>query len=341
MGEVPKSFPDLESVEEFMTRPDQALVDDLAALDGDILILGVGGKMGPTMARLAKRAAPDKRVVGVARFSESGLEQKLSGWGIETIACDLLDREAVGALPKIPNVVFMAGRKFGTSGNLELTWAMNVLAPAIVAEAFRDSNIVAFSTGNIYPFMDDSSDGATEETPPQAMGEYAQSCLGRERIFEYFSHLHGTPGRIIRLNYAIDMLYGVLWDVATKVHRGQPVDVTTGYANVIWQGDANSRILRCLRHCTTPTSALNISGPDKIRIRDLAEEFGARMGKTVQITGTESGRCWLTNSDAAARLLGPPLTGLGTMIDWVADWVGRDMPSLEKPTAYDSRDGSF
>jgi nucleoside-diphosphate-sugar epimerase len=340
MNEPPKSFPDLEAVEEFMTRPDPALVDDLAALDGDILILGVGGKMGPTMARLAKRAAPEKRIVGVARFSEAGLEQKLKDRGVETIACDLLDRDAVDALPKLPNVVFMAGRKFGTSGNLELTWAMNVQVPAIVAEAFRSSRIVAFSTGNIYPFMDDAGDGAPEDTAPQAMGEYAQSCLGRERMFEYFSHLHGTPGRIIRLNYAIDMVYGVLWDVATKVHRGEPVDVTTGYANVIWQGDANSRILRCLAHCTTPTSALNMSGP-KVRIRDLAEAFAARMGKTVRIEGTESGQCWLTNSDAASRLMGPPLTGLDLMIEWVADWVARDMPSLEKPTAYDSRDGSF
>jgi len=340
MDETPKSFADQEAVEEFMTRPDPALSNDLAALKGDILILGVGGKMGPTLARLAKRAAPGKRVVGVARFSVAGLAQKLNDWGIETIACDLLDRDAVDALPKLPNVVFMAGRKFGTSGNLELTWAMNVHVPAIVAEAFRDSRIVAFSTGNIYPFMDDGSAGATEDTPPRAMGEYAQSCLGRERMFEYFSHLHGTPGRIIRLNYAIDMLYGVLWDVATKVHRGRPVDVTTGYANVIWQGDANSRILRCLRHCASPTAPLNISGP-KIRIRDVADEFGARMGKSVTFEGTESGQCWLTNSDAAARLLGPPLTELDTMIDWVADWVARDMPSLEKPTAYDNRDGSF
>lgn len=340
-SDIPKSFSDLDAVEEFMTHPDPALVEDLAALDGDILILGVGGKMGPTMARLAKRAAPHKRIIGVARFSEPGLRQKLHGWDVETIACDLLDRDAVEALPKIPNVVFMAGRKFGTSGNLDLTWAMNVHVPAIVADVFRESKIVAFSTGNIYPFMADDSDGATEETAPQAMGEYAQSCLGRERMFEYFSGLHGTPGRIIRLNYAIDMLYGVLWDVATKVHGGRPVDVTTGYANVIWQGDANSRILRCLRHCTTPTTPLNISGPDKIRIRDVAEAFGARMGKSVRIQGKESGQCWLTNSDAASDLLGPPLTALDTMIEWVADWVSRDMPSLEKPTAYDSRDGSF
>jgi nucleoside-diphosphate-sugar epimerase len=339
--DIPSGFADQEAVEEFMTRPDPALVEDLATLDGDILILGVGGKMGPTLARLAKRAAPDRRVIGVARFSEAGLEPKLNSWGVETIACDLLDREAVADLPKPPNVVFMAGRKFGTSGNLELTWAMNVLVPAIVAEEFRASRIVALSTGNVYPFMDVASGGATEHTPAGPIGEYAQSCLGRERMFEYFSHLHGTPGRIIRLNYAIDMLYGVLWDVASKIHRGQPVDVTTSYANVIWQGDANSRILRCLRHCTTPTSALNISGPEPVRIRELAEAFGARMGKKVTMEGTESAQCWLTNSDAASRLLGPPPTTLETMIDWVADWVGRDMPSLDKPTAYDSRDGSF
>lgn len=340
MAGTPKSFSDLAAVEDFMTRPDTALIDDLAALDGDILILGVGGKMGPTMARLAKRAAPGKRVVGVARFSEAGLEQKLDDWGIETIKCDLLDRDAVDALPKLPNVVFMAGRKFGTSGNLELTWAMNVLAPAIVAEAFRNSRIVVFSTGNIYPFMDVAGDGAAEDAPPHAMGEYAQSCLGRERAFEYFSRLYDTPGRIIRLNYAIDMRYGVLWDVAAKVHFGQAIDVTTSHANVIWQGDANSRILRCLSHCATPSTPLNISGP-KIRIREIAEQFGARMGKSVQFEGAESDQCWLTDSRAAARLLGPPLTELDTMIDWVADWVARDMPSLEKPTAYDSRDGSF
>ena len=197
---VPDRFDDVDALEEFMTRPEAALVSDLGAVDGDIIVLGVGGKMGPTLARLAKRAAPEKRVVGVARFSEAGLEEKLNSWNIETIACDLLDREAVDRLPKLANVIFMAGRKFGTSGRLDLTWAMNVHVPAIVAEAFRKSRIVAFSTGNVYPFVDVAGGGASETTPAEPIGEYAQSCLGRERMFEYFSTNHGTPGRLFRLS---------------------------------------------------------------------------------------------------------------------------------------------
>jgi len=338
---LPERFEDVEALEEFMSRPGPDLSADLAAIDGDIMILGVGGKMGPTLARLARRVQPERRVIGVARFSEPGLEEKLQGWGIETIKCDFLERDVVAALPRVANVIFMAGRKFGTRGNLGLTWAMNVLVPAIVADVFCDSRIVVLSTGNVYPFADTAGGGATEETPPGPMGEYAQSCLGRERMFQYFSGRHGTKGRIIRLNYAIDTRYGVLWDVAVKVLRGQPINVMTGHVNVIWQGDANSYILRSLQYCTAPTSLLNVSGSGAVAIRELAHAFGKRLGRSVEIAGTESESCLLVNTEQCARLFGPPSVPLEAMIDWVAEWVTRGQPSLEKPTAYDSRDGSF
>jgi len=341
-SDLPDRFVDVDDLEEFMTRPSAALRRDLVRVPGDILILGIGGKMGPTLARLAKRAAPDKRIVGVARFSEPGLREKLESWSIECIAADLLDRAAVERLPKLPNVIFMAGRKFGSAGAEHLTWAMNAYVPAIVAEAFAGSRIVAFSTGCVYPYVDVLHQGATEATPigPPA-GEYAWSCVGRERVFEYFSRTKGTPGRIIRLNYAIDMRYGVLHDIARKVMNGTPINLATGHVNVIWQGDANAQVLRALLHCTNPTSPLNVSGPETASVYALARAFGKRLGREPVFVGREEATAWLVNTAEAVRLFGYPLVPLPRMIDWVADWVGSGKASLGKDTHFDTRDGVF
>lgn len=346
MTDLPTRFETVEALEDFMTEPTPALVADLARVDGDILVLGVGGKMGPTLARMAKRAAPGKRVIGVARFSDPAVKAGLERHGVECIGCDLLDREALQRLPNardgVRNLVFMAGHKFGASGNTALTWMMNVGVPLMVAETFHELRTVVFSTACVYPFVPVDGPGADEQmptTPPP--GDYAASCVGREKMFEYVSRQRGTAGRFVRLSYAIDMRYGVLFDVASAVFAGRPLDLTMGHADVIWQGDANEQSLRLLAHCTSPATPINITGPRHTQVRWLAAEFGQRFGKTPVLAGQEAPTAWLIDTRQAQALLGPPRVPIDAMIDWVADWVARGGPSLGKPTHFSTRDGKY
>jgi nucleoside-diphosphate-sugar epimerase len=338
---LPDTIADIAALDDLLCRPSQALIDDLGKVDGDIMVLGVAGKMGPTLAGLAKAALSDRRIIGVARFSDPSVKDWLQTRGIETINCDLLDEAAIGALPQVPNIVFMAGRKFGAEGDLSLTWAMNAHVPALVAQAFPRARIVAFSTGCVYPFVPVDGKGANEDLAPNPPGEYAQSCVGRERMFEYFSKKYSTPGRLFRLNYAIDMRYGVLHDIATKILHGTPIDVSLGHVNFIWQGDAAAQALRCLAHCDTPTSAINVSGHEILSARDLAAKLGALLGREPVIVGSEQPTAWLTDTSQATKLFGLPVVDTERLIAWTADWVARAMPSLGKPTKYEVRDGRY
>jgi nucleoside-diphosphate-sugar epimerase len=339
---MPDLLRDVAHLEEVMTTPNPEVITEFGGLDGDLIILGVGGKIGPTLARLAKRAAPDKRIIGVARFSDKELRKKLTAWGVECIEADLIDRNQIEALPRPANVIFMAGRKFGSTGNEELTWAMNAYVPAMVAETYAGSRIVTYSTGCVYPYVNVLHGAATEATPTTPPpGAYANSCVAREQMFQYFSRSRNTPGRIIRLNYAIDMRYGVLHDVAARIFKGEALNLVMGHVNVVWQGDANTMVLRALSRCTVPTTPINVSGPEIISVRWLAHAFGQRFGKTPVLTGTEAADGWLINTSHAMRLFGYPQVPLERMIDWQADWICRGMPSLEKETHFEVRDGSF
>jgi nucleoside-diphosphate-sugar epimerase len=299
---------------------------DRAALANvsELLVIGGGGKMGPSLIERARRAAPHAKIVGVAR----------QGGDIDA---DLLDREQVNALPDSKNVIFLAGRKFGSSGNEGLTWATNALLPAMIAERYRDARIVALSSGNVYPL---TRDGASEKTPPAPVGEYAQSVLARERIFEYFSERHGTRVALLRLNYAIDVRYGVLLDIAQRVLERRRISVTMGAVNVIWQGDANSVALRSLALAASPAFVLNVTGP-KVRVRDLAEQFGKKFGISPEFDDTESETALLNDASLCHRLLGAPSVSLEEMIEMIADWIRSGKPTLAKPTHFEVRDGKF
>lgn len=334
-----------QQLEEWLSVPSDKDIAAMRRLPGDVVVLGAGGKMGPSLARLCKRAAESagvsKRVIAVSRFSSAEARESLESSGIETISCDLLDRDQIDRLPDCENVLYLAGRKFGSTDRSDLTWANNVMVPAYVAHRYRTSRIVAFSTGNVYPFVSVASGGSIEADGLEPRGEYAQSCLGRERMFEYFSQEFGTPCLIFRLNYAVDLRYGVLVDIARKVFDGRAVDLVVSHFNVVWQGDANSYALRSLEFCQSPPRVLNVTGAEIVSIRQAAEFFGQRFQQEVIFTGQDSGVALLNNAAACHQLMGEPEMKLEKLMELVARWIEVGGKSLNKPTKFEVVDGKF
>jgi len=328
-------------LEERLSRPTPELIEVLRRHAGDLLILGAGGKMGPTLAVMARRAlGPAHEVIAVSRFSNPAARERLGAAGVRTIEGDLRDPETVGRLPDAPHIVFMAGQKFGTERAPRDTWVMNVVVPGYVAYRFPRRRLVVFSTGNVYPLAPAGSPGPSEADPVGPIGEYAQSCLARERIFEDAADRLGTSVAIARLNYAIDLRYGVLLDIGRRVLAGEPVPVAMGYVNVIWQGDANDRALRCLALASRPPTIVNVTG-EKIGVRQLAQEFGRRLGRPPRFAGTEAADALLSDASRSLQLFGPPLVDLDTMIEWTSEWLLAGRPTLDKPTRFEARDGQF
>lgn len=341
----PPHIPDIATLEDLLSDPPDYVVDALRQQHGDVIVLGVAGKMGPTLARMVRRASDAvgtrRRVIGVSRFSVPDDARALERHGIEAVPCDLLDEAAVARLPDAPLVIYMAGRKFGSTGVESLTWAMNTYMPAIVCRRYATSRIVAFSTGNVYGLTAVGRGGSTEQDPPQPVGEYAMSCLGRERMFEHFSRSLSIPVAIIRLNYATEMRYGILVDIARRVARGEAIDLAMGYCNVIWQGDANAMAIAALAHASSPPFVVNVAGPEELSIRESAEQLGGFMGRPVSFRGEEAGDALLSNASAAFSLFGRPRIAVSQLLAWTAEWVRRGGASLAKPTHFESRDGRF
>jgi hypothetical protein len=341
---LPAAIASEAELEERLSRPSPADVAFARTLVDDVIVLGAGGKMGPSLARRVRRAldaaSNPRRVLAVARFSDAGLEDALARGGIETIACDLSDPAQVSRLPRVPNALFLAGRKFGSAERPDLTWLQNVVVPAIVARHFCESRIVAFSSGNVYPLVRPGETGATEADPVAPVGEYAHTCVGRERVFEHAARERGTPSLLFRLFYAVDLRYGTLVDVARRVHAGEPVDLAASHVNAIWQGDANAYAFRGLALCASPPLPLVVTGPEVVSVRAAAERFGQRFARPPRFTGTP-GPALLGDPSRCVSLLGPPEVDLPCLLDWVAAWVERGGRSLGKPTHFEATDGRF
>jgi nucleoside-diphosphate-sugar epimerase len=339
------SIQDPEQLEDRLSEPTPEVVQTLRGVEGDLIILGVAGKIGPSLARMARRASDlagiQRRIIGVARFSSGGLEAELQRHGLETIRCDLLDEEAVQRLPEAANVLYLAGMKFGAMGQASLTWAMNAHLPAIVCRKFACSRIVAFSTGNVYGLVPATGGSSLETDPLAPVGEYAMSCLGRERMFEHFSRTLGNRVALVRLNYACDLRYGVLVDLARKVLTGTSVDLDMGWFNTLWQGDANAMTLRCFDHAASPPLALNLTGPEVLSVRETCTKLGKLLGREPVFVGTESATALLSNAQQAFGLFGQPRVNADRLIVWVAEWLLHGAPTLDKPTHFEARDGRF
>lgn len=336
---------DIQAHYESLIEPSEKLVEDIASLKGDIIVLGAGGKMGPALCILAQQAVDaagvKKNITAISRFREAGVQEQLNANGVHTINADLLNDNDLQSLPYADNIVYMAGMKFGSTVNAALTWAMNAYLPGRVAEKYRTSNIVAFSTGNVYPMMPVKSGGAPEEMSPDPVGEYAQSCLGRERMFEYFSSLYQTPLLIYRLNYAVDVTYGVLLEIALAVKEERPIDLSMGHFNAIWQGDANEIALRALHHCSSPAKLLNVTGPETVSVKWAAGEFGRLFEKEPVFVNEEQPTALLNNAAESFRLFGYPRVSLKQMIEVLAGWINIGGKRLNKPTHYQERKGKF
>ena len=339
------SIRDLDHLEDLLSEPTDGVVRTMARLEGDVLVLGVGGKMGPSLARMARRASDlagaKRRVIGVSRFSTPALPNQLQAWGVEPLQCDLMDPAQLDKLPDSPNVVYMVGTKFGTTGQQARTWAMNAYLPATVATKYRQSRVVALSSGNVYALSPVALGGSLETDDPGPVGEYAMSVLGRERILEHFSRANGTPMSVIRLFYAVEMRYGVLVDMARRVLAGQTIDLAMGNLNCIWQADANAMALQSFDHLSSPPLVLNLSGAEVLSVRRVCEAFAREFGKPVTFSGTEAPTALLGNSQRCHRLYGYPRVGPEQLIAWTADWVKRGGATLGKPTHFETRDGKF
>ncbi len=341
-----QTIQNVEELEDMLSQPTEATIYAMGTLKGDLVILGVGGKMGPSLARMARRASDlagvTRRVIGISRFSgTSRLEEQLQSWGVETHRCDLLDAKSLSQSPEASNVIYMAGMKFGSTGQESQTWAMNTFLPGLVGERYRTSRIAVFSTGNVYGLSPVTYGGSQECDSLHPVGEYAMSCLGRERIFEHFSRTYQTPMSILRLNYATELRYGVLLDIAKRVYSGQAVPLQMGHLNAIWQADASAMSLQSLNYASSPPFMLNIAGPELLSVRRIAEEFAKLFKKPVHFEDVESGDALLNNAEKSFRIFGYPEVSIGEILPWIADWVARGEETLDKPTHFENRAGNF